>query len=347
MKNFQQLLAIAVCAILFMSQTAQAQESDAVSIMDQVFKPLDLLNQKYLIYSSAVAHSSARKSERKFRDYMEQIDNSNAALTGVPYYKGDKSLHNGVKEYLKLVRNVMNENYNKVVNMEEIAEQSYDNMEAYILMNKKVEEKMNAASDQLDALQKDYCTRNNITLLENTSTQSSKMAVVSKVMDYKNNNYLIFFKCAWQNDELLDAIAANNVVSIEQIRTALKKYAEEGMAKLDTIKTFNGDATLKVACKTALRFFKEEADKSIAYTEFAMKEKAFLQLKKSFESNAKARSDKAEVDKFNKAVDEFNLAGKKLNETTNNLNKDRTNAYNAYNAATKDFLDTHIPYSKK
>ncbi|TAD85563.1 MAG: hypothetical protein EAY75_11070 [Bacteroidetes bacterium] len=327
--------------------SGKAQEVSPVSVMEQAFKTLEVLNQKYLIYTSAAAHSSARKSERKYRDYMEQIDESNAALSSVPSYKGDRSLQNGIREYLKLVRNVMSENYSKVVNMEEIAEKSYDNMEAYLLMNKQLDEKMSEASAKLNALQKDYCVRNNITLVENTTEQSNKMDKLGDVMDYKNENYLIFFKCAYQNDVLLEAVEANNVVAMEQARTALKKYAEEGLAKMDTMKNFKGDPTLKMACKNALQFFKREADKAAIYTDYAMKEKAFLQQKKAFESNAKARSDNAEIDKFNKAVDDFNKAGKELNEAGNALNKERAEAYNNYNKATTTFLDTHVPYAKK
>jgi len=349
MKNaICQISTLAIASVLMLiCLPAKAQEPTPVSIMEQAFKPLEVLNQKYLIYTSAAAHSSARKSERKYRDYMDQIDESNAALSSVPSYKGDRSLQNGVREYLKLVRNIMSENYSKVVNMEEIAEKSYDNMEAYILLNKQLDEKMSEASEKLNALQKDYCTRNNITLVENTTEQGGKMDQVSAVMDYKNENYLIFFKCAYQNDVLLEAVEANNVVAMEQARTALKKYAEEGLAKMDTIKNFKGDATLKVGCKNALQFFKREADKAAVYTDYAMKEKAFLQQKKAFESNAKARNDNAEIDKFNKAVDDFNKAGKDLNEAGNALNKERAEAYNNYNKATKTFLDTHVPYAKK
>jgi hypothetical protein len=334
-------------ALSLWAPNAQAQAEDPAAVLDQAFKPLEALNQKYIAYSSAVAHSSARKSERKFRDYMAEIDNANGALSSVPYYKGDKSLHNGIREYLKLVGNVMNENYGKVVNMEEIAEQSYDNMEAYILLNKKVDEKMTAAGEKLNQIQADFCAKNGITLLENTSNEGSKIDKIGDVLDYKNVVYLIFFKCAWQNDELVEALNQKNVTKLEQARGSLKTYAEEGLARLDTLKSYKGDASLKNACRQALQFFKREADRASGYTDFNMKEQAFEQQRKSFAANAKARNDQAEIDKYNKAVEDMNKASKLVNELNSSLNRERTEAYNTYNKASANFLDTHIPYAKK
>jgi len=48
----------------------------------------------------------------------------------MPPWKGDRSYRNSSVAYLKLVYHVFNEDYGKILNLEEIAEQSYDAMEA-------------------------------------------------------------------------------------------------------------------------------------------------------------------------------------------------------------------------
>jgi hypothetical protein len=49
---------------------------------------------------------------------------------GIAPWKGDRSFRDTTVAYLKLLYIVFNEDYGKIVNMEEIAEQSYDAMEA-------------------------------------------------------------------------------------------------------------------------------------------------------------------------------------------------------------------------
>lgn len=77
---------------------------------------------------------------------MTQIDNSRSEVIGLGFYKGDKTLQQSTNDYLKLMTSNLTENYAKMVNLEEIAEQSYDNMEAYLLLKEKVNERMDEAS---------------------------------------------------------------------------------------------------------------------------------------------------------------------------------------------------------
>ena len=112
-------------------------EVTAATNLEKINDQMVILNQKYIIYVSEMAHGKAKKAEKKHADYLNQITNFRYALIEIPYYKGDKSLHEGVKKYLKMVETIQREDYTKIVNMEEIAEQSYDAMEAYILFRSK------------------------------------------------------------------------------------------------------------------------------------------------------------------------------------------------------------------
>ncbi len=63
----------------------------------------------------------------------------------MPSYNGNKALRDSAVSYLKILYSVFNEDYSKLVNMEEIAEQSYDAMEAYLLAQEKAGEKLDQA----------------------------------------------------------------------------------------------------------------------------------------------------------------------------------------------------------
>lgn len=335
--------AIAFCSLAF---SATAQTDSPMPFFDGVNKALAAVNVKYLAYMSAVSHGSkVRKAEKKRQELLEQVDQSRYDVTELPYYKGDKTLTTATVNYLKLVSHNLNDNYAKIVNLEDIAEQSYDNMEAYLLLRKKVSERMQAASDSIQLSQEEYCKKYNITLTHSEDEMSRKMKKAGDVTDYHDIIYLIFFKCNAQEDDLMEALEKKNITSIEQIKGSLLKYADEGLAKLDTMKHYP-DPTLKVGCRKALEFFKREAGKMTVYTDYIMKSESFEQLKKAFEGSAKSQNDQAEIDKYNKGVNDLNAALKVYNQNNENLNNERTTVYKNWNEASKVFLDNNMPYAK-
>ncbi|MES2774662.1 MAG: hypothetical protein V4722_10780 [Bacteroidota bacterium] len=334
-------LAACICVMIL-----QAQTDSPVPHFEGIVKAMRAVNEKYLVYNSAAAHSSVKKAERKRQDLLAQIDKSRYAIAELGYYKNDRVLAKATTDYFKLLTDNMNDNYAKIVNLEEIAEQSYDNMEAYLLLRKKVAERMEAAGDTMQSRQEEYCKRHGITLSSSEDEMSQKMKKAGEVSEYNDNLYLIFFKCSAQEEDMMEALEKKNITAMEQIKGAMVKYADEGLARLDTTKSFSGDASLKAACKRTLDFFKKEADKMSISTDFIMKQEAFDKIKKTFESSPTARSNKQEIDNYNKAVSELNKALNISNQNNNYLNETRAGVYKDWNEATATFLDTHMPYAK-
>ncbi len=343
--KFPSFLFILLIASIALS--AQPVES-AVTPLEKINEQMSLLNNKYIIYVSETAHGKkVKKAEKKHQAYLDQITNFRYALAEIPYYKGDKSLHEGTKKYLKMVENIQKEDYGKVVNLEDIAEQSYDAMEAYILFKKKVDEKMTEAGKEFDQVQKEYCGRNNINLVEGPKTeQSEKMKAIDAVSEYYDEMYLVFFKAAIHDEQVVEAMDAKNITALEQIKGSLLKYSQEGLARLDTFRSYKNDGTLKSSCRRAMEFFKKESNLLESVSDYFLKVEDFETIKKNFERNAKAKNDQKEIDKYNAAVKELNKSMEKFNQTVQTLNKGRADAINNWNQTSKSFMDTHIPYSK-
>lgn len=339
-------LLIAIFFLLACANKIFAQD-DPVMVLEKINAAVGSFNAKYLAYQSALAHGSKmRKCEKKRQEMLTSLDNARYAIAEVPYYKGDKSLHESTTAYLKLVSNVLNDNYSKIVSLEDIAEQSYDAMEAYIMLRKKVDKKMEEASQQNHQKVVEYCAKQNIKLTETTDENSSKMHQVAAVMDYYNKIYLSFFKCSVQESNMMGAMNEKNVTAMEQARSAMAKYAAESMDTLSAVGNFKGDATLKTACKKALDFFTKEATSAGSLSDYLLKEQDFTQLKKNFEHNAKAQSDKAEIDKYNAAIGELNKALDTFNKTNEALNKSRDEVYKNWNEGLKTFMDSQMPYAR-
>jgi hypothetical protein len=343
MRNAQKLFFI-LAAVLFSINLCAQDFSNPGEYLDYIGKKNDELTVKYLSYLSAVSHGkSARKVDKRRAEVVNSITETRQYIQIMPPFKGDRSLRDSTVKYLKILYIVFNEDYNKIVNMEEIAEQSYDAMEAYMLAQDKAQEKLAAASQQQHEAQKKFAAANNITLIDNTSELEQKMKTAGALMDHYDEVYLVFFKAYKQEAYLMEAVNKKNIISVEQNLSSLNRFAEEGLEKLKSVKSPNGDATLIAACRSLLLFYKSEAKDGAAFTDFYLKEEEFNKLKKEFDAKPSSKRTQQDIDKYNKGIEDINKAADNFNKLNETLNKSRTATLNDWNKAVKKFLDTYMP----
>ena len=340
---------LALMGFFFFSFAASAQDMDNPgTYMDAITKARGDMDAKYMQYISAAAHGRrARKVEKLRQEVLDKITECRYKTTDLPYYKKDNSLRQASIDYIQMTYTVFNEDYKKIVNIEELAEQSVDEMQAYLLLQDKVSEKLNEAWAKLDRATKDFAAKYNVTLTEASSPLGQKMETADKLNKHTNAVFLSFFKCNWEDNQLVKAMNDKKVKDMEQARSALLSYAEEGLKNLDTLKPFEGDASLIAACRRALQFYQEEATKDIPkLTDFYIKEEEFDKLKKTMESKSGGDRSKADVDAYNKAVNDINAAVKNFNQTNQKLNNDRSLAINNWTETERKFADDHMPHYK-
>lgn len=326
---------------------AQAFES-AGQYMDHIGKANRALTEKYLVYLSGMSHGkSAQKVEKRRLEVLKAIDDTRFSIMGMPPYKGDRTLKDTTIAYLKMLKSVFNEDYAKIVNMEEIAEQSYDLMEAYMLAQEKANEKLQQASARQNEMQKQFATKHNITLVDDESAWVAKMKIASEVMKHYNDVYLIFFKAYKQETHLVEAMSQKNVNSMEQNSNSLQRFSEQGLAKLKNLKGYGNDGSLIIACRNLLSFYKQEAAKVPAMTDFFLKEEIFIKLKKQFDTKSAAKRTQPDIDQFNKAVTDINAAGNTFNAMNSELDSQRSDGIDKWNNAVNKYMDEHIPTQRK
>jgi hypothetical protein len=347
MKQKKWNLIVLFIALLSISVTTNGQAiENPGEYMTAIYKARTDMDQKYMQYLSAAAHGRrARKVEKLRGEVLESINQSKYKTTDLPKYKGDNSLRQGAIDYITLCYQVFNEDYKKIVDMEELAEQSFDGMSAYLLLQEKIGEKLEQASEKVQKVSKEFAAKYNVLLDETQSALGAKLDAAGKVSDYTNALFLIFFKCNWMDKEMVTAMNNKKVNDVEQSRSSLLKFATEGLQGIDTLKTFNGDPSLANACRDVLKYYKKVAETDVPkLTDFYLKEENFNKTKKSFESKSGSSRTKEDVDAYNKAVNEYNEGINTFNKTNNTMNKERTQQMNAWEGAQKKFQDTHMPY---
>jgi hypothetical protein len=326
---------------------AAAQDYDnPLEYMQAISKQRENVSKKFMTYASASAHGKrAKKVENLRGKLMDEVQEAKMNIAGMPSFKGDKSYRDSTVVFIKLYYNVLNEDYGKIVNMEEIAEQSYDAMEAYMMAQELVDKKLEEGNDKMQLATATFAAKNNITLNKDNSELGEKMKQVHEVNKYYNELYLIFFKANKQEGYLMEAVDKNNITGIEQNKSSLLRYAQEGLEKLKNIKAFEGDNSLTMACKVMMNFYaKEVTEKMNTVSEFYLTQERFKTIKKEFEK--KSSPSKAEVDAYNKSVKDINAASDAFNSTNQALNKERNDLLNDWNKTVNAFYDEHTPRYK-
>ena len=303
------------------------------------------MDTKYMQYVSYAAHGRrARKVEKLRQEVLDNITQSRYKTTDLPFYKGDNSLRQAAIDYIKMCYIIFSEDYKKIVNMEDLAEQSVDEMQAYLLLQDMVNQKLHDAWSALDKATTDFAAKYNVTLSRDESPLGAKMQSADHLEKYVNSVFLAFFKCSWEDEQMVKAMNDKKVNDLEQARNALSSFAVEGLKSLDTIKPYESDASLVAACRKALQFYQKAADKDVPkLTDFYVKQEEFEKLKKSMETKGSSRT-KDDVDAYNKAVKDFNGSVNAFNQTNQQLNAERSEAINTWNDTEKKFNDEHMPH---
>jgi hypothetical protein len=335
------------CCFLFTSPSAvQAQQFEhGGQYMDYLFGDHPQYQQSLWSYIKAAAHSkNARKVEKRRRELVTTAYDIKKKVSRQVPYEGDASLRDALATYFDLTYKVLKEDYAKIVDMEAIAEESYDAMEAYILAKEKANDKVDEAGEQLEAAQKAFAAAHNIELVSETSETDKKLEEASAVYHYYNQLYLIFFKSYKQEAYLLTALESNDVNALIQNQNSLKSFALEGLSKLDTVQKFKGDGSIIDAGKEVMGFYLMEADEKVPIlANLYLVQDKMEKVQASFEAIQPAKRTQGDVDTYNQVVADYNQAVNDFNDTIQSLNKDRSSHLDNWNKTTDRFIDTHIP----
>ena len=343
MKNLIVLLYIISFTLITKISIAQNFEN-AGEYMGYIGKQRENISKKFMSYASASAHGKrARKVENLRSKLLNEVQEVRMNISGLPSFKGDKEYRDTAVSFMKLYYNILNEDYAKIIDLEEIAEQSYDDMEIYITAQEKIEEKLEQGNESLKLASEKFAARNNITLVDNKSELGEMMKQVKDMNAYYHDVYLIFFRPFKQESYLMEAIQKGNITGIEQNKNTLLKYAQEGLEKLNAMKGFQGDNSLVFSCKAVLNFYVREVNEKLgSISDFFLTKERFEQIKKEYDN--KRKPSKEDTEAYNKGVNDINNASNTYNNNNEYLNQYRHETLDSWNKAVNSFFDEHTPH---
>jgi hypothetical protein len=325
--------------------TCYSQYDSPVSYMSYLTTIEEDLAKDYMNYMSATAHGgSARKMERRRSEVLSTISEGRKKVAALKAYQKETALREAYATYFLILESVINEDYSKIVNMEEIAEQSFDAMEAYLLAQEKASDRLQVAADTLQNAYRQFAAQHNVRLVESESKVSRKLKQTGRVMNYYNLVYLIYFKSSKQEVYMIEATNSGNINSVEQNKSTMIKYADEGLKKLDTLKPFDRDYSPVIACRKLLEFYKMEANNKIPLiTNYFMKKEEFTKYKKAYDAKSTPQKTRQDIENYNTFVSEINKTGTVFNQTNQDMNTQRASLTDNWSTTLKKFLDVHVP----
>lgn len=342
--NYFKTILVFLCVIAFQATSAQnfKQANEYLSFIGKENKKI---SKSMWTYTKSVAHSkSPRKIEGDRKRLIKSIQRAMIKIKRAKPFEGEDAYKKQVLDYMDLRTSLLKNDYAKIVDMKEVAEQSYDFMEAYILAQKLADERMQEAQETYENAQKDYAKRNNINLIESQSELGRKMKISNKVFEHKNDVYLVFFKSNIQERFMLSALSTKDISAIQQNANALQTLSLEGMKSVDTIDLYKEDTSLVKATKKALEFYVAETEKATPkLIEFFLLNEKFTAIKNAIDKKSSKDRTKKEIDQYNAMANEMNKAIVDFNKANEKLNKERTKIINQWNEASAKFLSRHIP----
>jgi hypothetical protein len=303
------------------------------------------LSEEYMEYMSQVAHGArARKMEKKRAELINSIREAIRESGKIRPYQGDASLRDAYRQTWSVQLNIFVEDYHKVLDMEEIAERSYDAMEQYLLIQEKASEKLALESDKLEVAYKGFAAKYNINLVDSgPSKLGKKLEKAGRVNHYMTDLFLIYFKSSVQESSAIEAINKKDINALEQSKNSLLKFSIEGLGRLDSVKPFDNDRSLIETCRRMLAFQKQEAGKLAVFSEFMSQEAEMDRAKKIFDSKPDTKRTQKDIDQYNFAINNFNNALKNYNKVNDELNSMRSKLNGEWEESRKKFRDRHTP----
>jgi len=321
-----------------------AQGKSAVEYMNQISQEFTAIQAATWEYTRSVAKNKGDKKVEKNRaELVQTISEALARVKKVPAFEEETYFRDSTVAFLELHKIVVSQDYEKIMNLEDISEQSYDLMEAYMKAQEIASDKLAEAGERIEQVEHKFAGEYKITLIESKDKTSEKLKNASEVYDYYNPVYLIFFKSYKQEAYLMEALNKGDVAAMEQNKSALSKTAAEGMEKITEVHAYKSDGSLVKACEDMLKFYQDEADRKFqVLIDFQTTKTGFDKAKAALEAKKEKDRTQADIDNFNQLVNEFNKATGDYNKTIQELNANRTKFLNNWNNASANFTSKHI-----
>ena len=316
---------------------------EAIAYFGKLTQPLtDFKKANYDYLKTITRTRRIKKIEKQRQKLLKVIDIIKVHVKECGPFKEDNALQSKLQRYSELVYIVLKEDFGKILDMEDIIEQSYDQEEAHQLALDMAVEKLNATFKVLRNAEQDYAEKYQFTLVDKEDKLSRKIEKANNAIDYYNKIHRIFYKVNKQDFYARSAANENDIAALEQHLMTLTSYTEEGLEKLARQTPYNEDNTLLTTAVNLVEFYKHEAEVTYpAVIEFHLLSDRFQKTMKKFNAIKQSDRTKEHVNAYNSEVDKYNKTVKMINKTNKTSIKQNKKLIKLWNKRVDVFFRKH------
>ncbi len=299
--------------------------------------------QSYYNYIRSVTRTRKIRAIENSRQKLLRVIQENIKLfKKSSSFQNDETLKTELIRFMDLVDIILTEDFGKILDMEDIAAQSYDQAEAHQLALDLAVDKLKSCSKIMTKAEEQFFNKYNIKMLDKKDELSLKIEKANKALAYYDSLYRIFFKANKQDSYARKAISENDVAALEQHISTLKLFVDEGLDKLNNIKGFNGDEELLLIVRKILEFYRNQALVTYpANVGFIINSDNFQKVVKKFNSIKESERKQSDIDLYNNAVKQYNAEVKSINKTNQVSYKTHNQFLEMWNKQVEKFFEKH------
>ena len=331
--------------LIFLPFTVYSQFDNPLEYMEAIndaYKPV--LNRQCDFARSLAQGQPSESVEKQRRVLLDEIVESKNDIRSMPRYKGNGILRDSTVSFLDITYNLVNEDYAKIVSMESVAEEGYEQMESFLKAQQEAYNRTSQAASGLKKAEEQFAKQFGVSLVDSDDKFARELEELNRTFKYYNKIYLAFFKAYQQELILFNAIENRSLDDMNTEQRKLQVAAAEGLEKLNRMGSYNGDKSLRSAAQENLKFYQQEAnnevDKIISY--YSDLEK-LQNLKADLGKPAlTAEQKRGLTQQYNAQVREVNEMTPRLNELNAALNLERARQLDRWNRVSETFLQKFI-----
>ncbi len=322
------------------SSKLTSEAIDYITRLTVLFPELKIANYNY---TKAVTKTRRVRSIEKNRQNLIKIIMKNQAhISTSPTFHNDSTFKTELTHYLDLLYLVMKRDFDKILDMEDIEAQAYDEDEAHQIALDMAFARLDTCHTLLTKTEDNFFKRYNIQIDTTEDNLSKKIDRANNAIDYYNPIYKIFYKSNKQYSYANQALGKKDLAVLQQHTATLEKFVREGIEELKKFKGYEDDDNLLKMVAKLLEFYKNESAVMLPMNiEFFLQVEAFQNALKKYEAIKADKRTQKDVDEYNKEVKIYNDAVKKINQTNNSSLKKHGNLLKEWNKTADRYFDLH------
>ncbi len=310
-------------------------QNEALEYLEQISREYEQVVKAQWNYAqSAVEGLDYSREKQKL---ITAMDRAIQRIKAIPPFSRDHSLRDSVLAYLNLNRKMIREDYTQLVDLQNLENKSYEELDDFLYAQENAYERLGELSVNLRKEEEKFAKKHGIRLVKRDDKFARRLLEMNQLFSYYNKVYSQFYKAYSQELVVFKAVEEQEPEGIRRELERLREVSENGLEEIRKIGGYKGNRGLYEASLNSLNFYKREVDELQPVLDY------YQQLEKMEKMRKERREGKGDTEEYNQVVREINNTGENLNNINEALNRERVILLDEWNTISGSFLSEQLP----